>query len=826
MPRPVRVAGEEDALASVDALAISALIRAADQCERTGVQELKELMLVPGGGAAIKPLRQYVLHAENVRGGWSNLIRDLHSYPPVLQEAVAKLCACRARSLELLILRLTGALFDALNRDEASICTSAIFTEVQNVINALLKRDDNGSLRGLVAGGYLDLDPEDATGEAAVEHLRTRKELEAADSAPIFEPGEGGTRRGRVWRALEGLQATRLAAEVHHIQELVVQHDACSNGALELHAEHVRGGLCNLIRNLHSYPPVLQEAVAKLCACRARSLELLILRLTGALRDALNRDEASICTSAIFTEVVDVINALRTRDNNGSLRGLVAGGYLDLDPEDATGEAAVEHLRTRKDKELKAADSAPIFEPGEGGTRRGRVWRALIDAYTTLREAGGAPMKHGGLPLDERDRVEEAQQCMRTYLDRINAGIRGGAVASLYTNVVQPQTWLSAQELEQLAKISDLWLYIEPVHLQRPIKGVPPDGRVFGGMPFEIGVLNSTGDGVRWGDSMAEAASRLEMVLRAAAPKECGGSGGAGGSYVGSKLSGFKVAQNPPGLNCRALLGRPHGLQTDASERQVGAFRALAAIAPGTVLADLAVALQRLDEIDGGCFSELGLYITKGSPHRDALRSMYYGTKDPGVLKAGEVVLRLPMLLTACTILVLTLRVHLNPAIDALGPFNRLLRAGIYVRKRVVTEKTALPGAADFCLFRPGPNTVAIPSYVDGWRVTANEWDDSRIVWRTPRTYFTGVCLTKQLLSSIFDHGSCGAQHRPLPDASTASEAPAAGEGAAAQSAEVEAKMSRVAEQAVSEASPAQQRSKRAKQTTTDGPRERKRMHS
>ena len=59
--------------------------------------------------------------------------------------------------------------------------------------------------------------------------------------------------------------------------------------------------------------------------------------------------------------------------------------------------------------------------------------------------------------------------------------------------------------VEQLAKISDLWLYIEPVHLQRPIKGVPPDCRVFGGMTFEIGVLNSTGDGVRWGDSMAEA---------------------------------------------------------------------------------------------------------------------------------------------------------------------------------------------------------------------------------------------------------------------------------------------------------------------------------
>ena len=131
------------------------------------------------------------------------------------------------------------------------------------MIKVLLQRDRDGCLRGLVAGGYLDLDPEDATGEAAVEHLRTRKELEAADSASIFEPGEGGTRRGRVWRALEGLQATRIAAEVHQVQELVVQHDTCSNGALELHAEHVRGGWCYLIRNLYSYPPVLQEAVAR-----------------------------------------------------------------------------------------------------------------------------------------------------------------------------------------------------------------------------------------------------------------------------------------------------------------------------------------------------------------------------------------------------------------------------------------------------------------------------------------------------------------------------------------------------------------------------------
>jgi hypothetical protein len=196
------------------------------------------------------------------------------------------------------------------------------------------------------------------------------------------------------------------------------------------------------------------------------------------------------------------------------------------------------------------------------------------------------------------------------------------------------------------------------------------------------------------------------------------------------------------------------------------------------------------------------------------------------VLKAGEVVLRLPMLLTACTILVLTLRVHLDPAIDALGPFNRLLRAGIYVRKRVVTEKTALPGAADFCLFRPGKHTVEIPTFIDGWRVTASEWDESRIVWRTPRTYFTGVCLTKQLLSSIFDHGSCGAQHRQLPvldlpaaeaaeDASTASEVPAAGEGAAAQLVEMVGEI---------EASPAPRRSsKRAANQPTTGPRERKR---
>ena len=186
MSRPVHVAGEEDALA------ISALIHAADQCERTGVQELKELMLVPGGGATIKPLRHHVLHAENVRGGWRILTKNLQSYPPVLQEAVAKLCACRARSLERLIICLDGALHDALNRDEASICTSAIFTEVVDVIEVLLKRDRHGGLRGLAAGGCLDLDPEDATGEAAVARLRARKELEAAGSAPIFEPARAG----------------------------------------------------------------------------------------------------------------------------------------------------------------------------------------------------------------------------------------------------------------------------------------------------------------------------------------------------------------------------------------------------------------------------------------------------------------------------------------------------------------------------------------------------------------------------------------------------------------------------------------------------------
>jgi hypothetical protein len=39
------------------------------------------------------------------------------------------------------------------------------------------------------------------------------KELEAAGSVPIFEPGKGGTRCGLVWRALERLQETpRIAA--------------------------------------------------------------------------------------------------------------------------------------------------------------------------------------------------------------------------------------------------------------------------------------------------------------------------------------------------------------------------------------------------------------------------------------------------------------------------------------------------------------------------------------------------------------------------------------------------------------------------------------
>ena len=44
------------------------------------------------------------------------------------------------------------------------------------------------------------------------------------------------------------------------------------------------------------------------------------------------------------------------------------------------------------------------------------------------------------------------------------------------------------------------------------------------------------------------------------------------------------------------------------------------------VLEDLAVCLARLDAIDGGCFSELGLYITKGSPHRGEQWSV---TKPP-----------------------------------------------------------------------------------------------------------------------------------------------------------------------------------------------------
>lgn len=340
--------------------------------------------------------------------------------------------------------------------------------------------------------------------------------------------------------------------------------------------------------------------------------------------------------------------------------------------------------------------------------------------------------------------------------------LTGGSGGGVW--LIRPETWVPSDVLPQLATLDGLWFEIDRKHL--PIQGVPDDGWVFGARSVELGVRNLEGNGILWGGDeasrAAEAERRLLKALLLAAPMVCGGGGG---RHVGPPDAQFLVRLNPPGLNVRALLGRPHGLRTTPSARQTGSFAALAAIAPGTILEAFAIALQILDQLDGCLFSELGLYITRGSPHRDVLAGLYRGNKDPTEVKAGASILRIPFLLGKSIIAVLTMRVHLDDEIDALGPFVRFLRGGIFCRFRELAVAEALPGAADFCFFRLGANPPAIPTWRDGWRVYATEWDASRIVRRWHRHYFNGVAVVTKLLGgeSPFEHGSCGSGREMLP---------------------------------------------------------------
>ena len=59
----------------------------------------------------------------------------------------------------------------------------------------------------------------------------------------------------------------------------------------------------------------------------------------------------------------------------------------------------------------------------------------------------------------------------------------------------------------------------------------------------------------------------------------------------------------------------------------------------------LAKFLRRLDNEDGGWASDLALYLWPGTPHRDFLRLLYFGAKEPNILKAGPDQARFPILL-------------------------------------------------------------------------------------------------------------------------------------------------------------------------------------
>ena len=161
------------------------------------------------------------------------------------------------------------------------------------------------------------------------------------------------------------------------------------------------------------------------------------------------------------------------------------------------------------------------------------------------------------------------------------------------------------------------------------------------------------------------------------------------------------------------------------------------------------------------------------------------------------------------TVLVLTCRAHLNPAIESLLPVRRALCCGgaLLVCESPSPEK-ALAGAANFALFEPASGSdprrraeagsmnreqrmevrrqlqaggswrehagaggrdaaLALVTDImngaggfatDGWRIASSEWRNDHIVWSTRRRVMMGVALLAYVigLDSPVEHGSSG----------------------------------------------------------------------
>ena len=182
-------------------------------------------------------------------------------------------------------------------------------------------------------------------GAAALRRKQQLKELHAKRNAT-----QAATRETR---------AARMASEINL---LISAADQASN-VLQLQAalgnfNGLEGGWATLVRDLSSSPRALQNAVVQLGACRARVHQRLLTDAASAVSREVDEGLADV-ESVAAVLLREVLAQFKVLEDNRSLRGLAAQGFINLDPEDQSAKAADARLEKELQARAAAAPGAP-----------------------------------------------------------------------------------------------------------------------------------------------------------------------------------------------------------------------------------------------------------------------------------------------------------------------------------------------------------------------------------------------------------------------------------------------------------------------------------
>ena len=132
----------------------------------------------------------------------------------------------------------------------------------------------------------------------------------------------------------------KAARNVRDIEQLIADADAVAlDDAPKLQAAlqtlDFDGKWATLVRDFAISSSSMRQAVAELCACRARVRRQLLVVVSAAVHKEIAQGRANLKSAAaeLLIEVISTLSWQRSRD---SMRGAAADGVLDLDPENTS----------------------------------------------------------------------------------------------------------------------------------------------------------------------------------------------------------------------------------------------------------------------------------------------------------------------------------------------------------------------------------------------------------------------------------------------------------------------------------------------------------